>query len=326
MRRLSLPALALLALGSLFCAAQEFIVINPQRSAARYALLASVQVGRNPIFCAASPSGRKLFVSNHDGDSISIIDTVTMRESKRLRVGRGPLGIAFASERLAVVCNWRGREISLIDVPAGREVRRIRVGDGPVYVATSADGRYAYVSCQRADAVSVVDLMQRRKVRDIAVARGPTGVAVAADPPVLYVSCGPLGRLLAIDALRHEPAGQAELSLAGISPLAVNGQHLFALGAADTLLKIDAQTGQLVRRIPVGRSPFGIAIGGNHMYVSNPGAASISVVELESFSEVGTIAAGGVPRGLAVSPDLSALYVCDSAADQLRVISLGSSQ
>lgn len=321
MRHPPLHVLALLALSSIVWAAREFIVINPQRSAARYSDIASVPVGRNPIFCAVSPSGRKLYVSNHDEDTLSLIDTATMREIKRLRVGRGPLGIAFASERLAAVCNWRGRELSLIDVLAGREVRRIRVEDGPAYVAISGDGRYAYVSCQRAGTLSVVDLMLKRRMRDIAVTNGPTGVAVASDR--VYVSCGPLGRLLAIDPLRRQTIGQAELSLAGISPLAVQGQHLFALGAADTLLKIDARTGQLVRRIPVGKSPFGIAIGGDRMYVSNAGAANISVVELESFSEVGTIAVVGMPRGLAVSPDLSALYVCDSAANQLRVVSLG---
>jgi YVTN family beta-propeller protein len=81
---------------------------------------------------------------------------------------------------------------------------------------------------------------------------------------------------------------------------------------------------QLVATVPVGVSPFGLAIDDNASfgYVSNTGGNSVTVVDLTTNHAAGTIPlpAGSQPRGIAVTPDGGKVYVANSGTGTVSII------
>lgn len=76
--------------------------------------------------------------------------------------------------------------------------------------------------------------------------------------------------------------------------------------------------------IPVGNTPIAAIMSpdGSHVYVTNLGSSSISVIATASNTVTATItlAAGSQPQGAAVTADGSTLYVADPGHDSLLVI------
>ncbi|MCH2064286.1 MAG: ankyrin repeat domain-containing protein [Roseibacillus sp.] len=70
-------------------------------------------------------------------------------------------------------------------------------------------------------------------------------------------------------------------------PVALNGEHVFVTNTpADTVDVIDRKTRRIVRRIPVGIDPVGLALrpDGKELWVSNHVSDSVSVINLEKRS------------------------------------------
>jgi YVTN family beta-propeller protein len=81
-----------------------------------------IGVGRHPTAMAANSNGTRLFVTNSDEDSVSVIDTVANREIERIDVrlaenvlpGSSPEGVALgADEKLLYVANAHGNAVAV---------------------------------------------------------------------------------------------------------------------------------------------------------------------------------------------------------------------
>jgi YVTN family beta-propeller protein len=75
---------------------------------------------------------------------------------------------------------------------------------------------------------------------------------------------------------------------------------------------IDTTTNTVIATIPVGTTPFGVAVSpdGSTAYVTNVNSNSVSVIDTASNTVRTTIAAVGVqPFGLASTPDGTRVYV-----------------
>lgn len=84
--------------------------------------------------------------------------------------------------------------------------------------------------------------------------------------------------------------------------------------ADDTVSVIDTSTNLVVATVPVGHSPFGVAVhpGGAVVYVTNNGGNSISVIDATRNTVTATLAAGVYMAGLGVNPAGTRLYAAGS--------------
>jgi YVTN family beta-propeller protein len=80
-----------------------------------------------------------------------------------------------------------------------------------------------------------------------------------------------------------------------------------------TVSVVDTATNAVIATIPVGDSPFGVAVSpdGSKVYVTNLGSASVSVIDAATNTVTATIPVGLQPSGVAVTPDGSKLYVAN---------------
>ena len=93
----------------------------------------------------------------------------------------------------------------------------------PMGLVMSPDGKQLYASLGRARSIAIVDVAGRKFVRTIEdVGTRPWGLAVSADGRKLYTANGP----------------------------------------SNDVTVVDAEKLQIIRKIPVGKIPWGVAIGG----------------------------------------------------------------
>ena len=112
-------------------------------------------------------------------------------------------------------------------------------------------------------------------------------------------------------------------SLAGARPLAYVVHSL-----SNTVSVLDLGRGRVVKEIPVGKEPFGLAFSpdGQRAYVANAQSKEISVIDVSRHELLRNIATGSeLPAWVAVSSDGSYIYVTHERGNDVAVIAAGSS-
>jgi YVTN family beta-propeller protein len=295
-----------------------------------------VPVGRVPKGIAVSPDGEKIFVANSWGDTVSVIDAALLQVTNTYRAGFEPTSVALAGSAL-YTANRIGNDISVIDVASGQETRRLTAGRGVSYLATSgasliATHVYPNIGPYRTVPSSELTFIDTRgyyvQRRDqIENAAGMFHTAFSKD-----------GRL----------AITAQIRPKNLIPLA-HVEHGFALGNSIVVFGEDA--GEPVQLLidELDRyysMPFSVSITPDKRsaYVSTTGADSVTVIDVPKLlAFVRTLSArerkragndlsaashfvttridvGRSPKGMALSPDGSRLYVANRLDDSVSVI------
>ena len=75
-------------------------------------------------------------------------------------------------------------------------------------------------------------------------------------------------------------------------------------------------------QLPLGSGPWGIAVNPvtNRVYVSNPGANTVSVIDGATNAVVDSVAVGQSPMGIAVNPDTNRIFVANRNDNSVSVL------
>ncbi|HRY73229.1 MAG TPA: YncE family protein, partial [Spirochaetia bacterium] len=202
-------------------------------------------------------------------------------------------------------------------------------GSYPKVIASSPDGRRAYVTNWVSEDLSVFDAGTRSLLAKVKLGGTPRGLATSPDGKVLYVARFSGGSILRVrlDDLAVEtfwPAdGGAKRSLA----LDASRGRLYATDMdRGSLFVLDLGTGRLVAEVPLGWNPNGLALSpdGSRVYACTRGpngaegyerpgplAGELVAVDAESLAVVGRQWGGNQLTGLAVAPDGKRLVFTD---------------
>ena len=294
-----------------------------------------IEVGHVPRGISLSADGKQIYVASSWTDTVSVIDAMKLEVARELPAGFEPISaVADASGSTLYVANRVSNDISVIDLQSGREKKRLLAGRGASYLTTSGDGRvyathiYPNIGAYRKrpeSEITVVDaaqqsVVERKPLHNIA---GVFHIAMSAD--------GKLGVA-------------AQLRPKNLVPLA-HVEHGWVFGNSLTVFG-DGFDGMV--QVPLDELdryyalPFGVAIAPDKskIFVSTAGSDSVTVIDTarlarfarsqqHSFANdlsasanyvLARIAVGHNPRGLAVSPDGSRLYVADRMDDSINVI------
>ena len=110
-----------------------------------------------------------------------------------------------------------------------------------------------------------------------------------------------------------------------VDPVIRNRAYVVNAGT-NSVTAIDTVANAVVKTIPTGPSPKGVAIfrDANRAFVTNAGSDTISVVNTATNAVVSTISLpiGSAPRGIVVDPTTERLYVANSGTNTLAVIDI----
>ncbi len=299
-----------------------------------------IPVGRVPKGIALSPDGRRAYVVNSWSDDVSEIDLASFKVARTLRAGFEPTSVITDRQgAFLYTANRIGNDVSVIDLASGAETKRLLAGRGASYLALSPDGSRIYSThiypnltkfrTPLQSEVTVIDTARQMVVERY-------GLANAAG--IFHVALSRDGRLGIAAQLRPK----------NLVPLA-HIEHGWVIG--NTISVFGADAGELIQ-LPIDEleryftPPFGVAIAPDKsaVYISTTGSDSVTVIDVARLLKfirsltpaqrkvvandlsasanyvASRIAVGLAPKGLALSPDGSRLYVANRNDDTISVV------
>jgi YVTN family beta-propeller protein len=258
--------------------------------------IAEIEVGRDPNSIALTPDGQKAYVSNTGDNDVSVINLATQLNSESdIRVTLFPYEIAIAPNgKIAYVVNRRANLVSIIDIETDQNIGFIRTGQNPVRIAINSEGTVGYVVNFVSKNISVLDLVDRNVVDTFSIPGGP--FAINEGPFDITIS--PDNSMLLLGYIGEETS------------------ELVVLNTSD---------GTHIASIPVGIEPTDIEFtsNGRYAFVVNIDSNSVSIVDLDSMSNLGLdFEVGARPFDIELSPDETRAYVASADDDTVWVIDL----
>ncbi len=297
---------------------------------------------------AVSPDGNRIYVSNRDLDTLSVIDLGTGQlAGPPIVVGDGPLGVAVSpGGARAYVAN--GGENSIWEINTAKLTKvgdAITVGSKPLSIATHPTSSMAYVTNRSSDSVSVVDTVANKTVKTIRVGDGPEHMLLAPDEDRAYVTNLRDCSVTVINTARNRVSGDAVQVHAYPAALALSpdGSRLYITTAVPSgerpgcgasvdpreVIVIDTDT-----REPAGppitlpAEPFDVAVGADgRLYATLKENDEVVVIDTSTGQPASTpIPVGDGPTEIAASPDGGHLYVANSGSGTISVIDTAADQ
>ncbi|MCS7026486.1 MAG: hypothetical protein NZV14_16940 [Bryobacteraceae bacterium] len=122
---------------------------------------------------------KTIYITNSNGNSISIIDPEKKERIGTIATGRGPARIAMTPDGKTLVYNLQaGQAIGFADVSLRKQTAEIALGGDPLSLTLSPDGRYAFTGVQDQDKIFIISVPERKIVKVIATPKesGPDPV------------------------------------------------------------------------------------------------------------------------------------------------------
>jgi YVTN family beta-propeller protein len=304
-------------------------------------ILNKIKVGNKPYGVIIDKAGKRAYVSNQWSDNVSVVDLEAVKVLDTLSTGSGPAGLSFSrDEKFLYVVNSYSSDLSVIDLASGAEQKRLTTGSNPTGIQLSPDGKEFYVTARRA----VLTQYGEPMATELTVVNGETGriknyLEVESAYLMENVAFSPSGDLAFVTLIRPKnlvPTIQVErgwMMNHGFGVIEQNGE-----GRIIQLLTDEPQA--------YYPDPYDIVISpdGKKAFISNSGVNTITVIDIDSVRKlisestpemldmwpdnlgvssryvIKRISTGSNPKGLALSPDGSLLYVAEHLQDRVSII------
>ena len=211
-----------------------------------------------------SPDGTKAIVMAERNNAVDFYDPKTWTLIKKVPIPHNGVNHAeFTADGKTMVasCEFSGFLVR-IDLDTMAITGELNVGGKPVDVKLSPDGSVMFNANETKDGVTVVDWANMRELGFIPTAKGAHGLYPSRDGKQLYVTNRGAGSVSVIDFASRNVAGTWQFGgspdMGGVSS---DGKQLWLSGRYNSeVYVIDTTTGHLIKKIPVGQGPHGLAL------------------------------------------------------------------
>ncbi len=211
-----------------------------------------------------SPDGTKAIVMAERNNAVDFYDPKSWTLIKKLPIPhRGVNHADFTADGKTMVasCEFSGFLVR-IDLDRMEITGELNVGGKPVDVKLSPDGSVMCNANETRDGVSMVDWANMRDLGFIPTGKGAHGLYPSRDGTQLYVTNRGAGSVTVIDFATRNVMGNWHFGgspdMGGVS---TDGKQLWLSGRYNSeVYVIDTTTGQLIKKIPVGNGPHGLAL------------------------------------------------------------------
>jgi YVTN family beta-propeller protein len=306
-----------------------------------------------PIVCllavpVAAHAGRA-YVSNEDGQSVTVIDTDKAAVVATVQIGKRPRGLKLSQDgaQLFVAvsglpkcpptvpdeeCEKLERDLkadglAVMDTKTLKVLRVLHAGSDPEQFAIHPDGRI-FVANEDIATASVVDPKSGKVVARVKVGEEPEGVGVSPDGKWVLVTNESDNSISVIDAktlkeVHHIVVGKRPRDLA-FTP---DSRFAYVSGEFDaSLYRVGLPAGKPVERIIQMRKeakPMSVQLDSkrNRIFLSTGRGGTVAVIDLLPKPKLVTeIAVGARPWGIALSKDGSRLYTANGPSNDVSIV------
>ncbi len=181
---------------------------------------------------------------------------------------------------------------------------------------------YFFINQQQGASISVYSRHDLTLKTEIPSLPGPAGIAVHSKNPWFAVTHPEQGVVSFYDSIKLIPL--EHISVGG-SPFGVVfvGDYLFYTDwSGGEVVVINPGTREIIKKIPVGKSPAGLAVDvcNSHVWVLNRESDSVSVIDSQSLTVIKTIPVGKAPFTLAL--DERYAFIANTQGNTLSIVDL----
>jgi YVTN family beta-propeller protein len=304
--------------------------LMPDILAEENTVIATISVGDAPRGIAFDSANNRMYVTNWDDDTVSVINTATNGVIETISVGDAPYGMAFdfANNRL-YIANAFDNTISVINTATNAVDATIAAGTNPVGIAFDSANDRLYVTNYNQGIITVIDTDDNTIITTISVGGAgsfPQHIAFDSANNRMYVTEWKGHEVSVINTATN--AVDATIA-AGTNPVGIafdsaNDRMYVSISSDDVVKVINTATNVVDATISVGNSPREMAFdsANNRMYVSNLSDDTVSVINTATNVVDTTISVGDKPRGIAFDSANNRMYVVNNGDDTVSVIDI----
>jgi len=255
------------------------------------------------ILAGAAPAAAGLaIVLNSGEDTISLIDTVTYKETAKRPIGREPHHLMPTPDgRELIIGNAVGNDLVFLDPATGAMLGRTPQIADPYQLGFTPDRKWFVTAALRLDRVDIYEASQvghRRftLAKTLPLRSMPSHLAFAPDSRHVYVTAQDTGEVAAIDVIDQKVLWQAKVGPepAGIWLDAKRERLLTGIMGGDYVSVISTRDGRALDKIKVGKGAHQIYEdkGRSLLYVSARVDNTITAIDRDSLKVVRTYKAG----------------------------------
>ncbi|MDR5794216.1 beta-propeller fold lactonase family protein [Caballeronia sp. LZ008] len=255
-------------------------------------------------FAQATAHADDVIVLNSADASISVIDQGSQKVIDTYPVGKEPHHLmATPDNRSLIVANSVANNLVLLDPKSGKVQRWIPNIEDPYQLGFSSDRQWFVTNGLRLDRVDIYryDGKDFSLAKRVPLAKMPSHMIFTADSKIAFVTLQESGEVAAIDlatqtVLWKMPVGKAP---AGLWLTPGDKYLLIGMTGADYVAVVDWRERKIVKTIHTdkGAHNFRSLADGHHVLVSNRVGSTISILDQDNLTTVGTI------TGLLPGPD-----------------------
>ena len=267
---------------------------------------------------ALSMDGSQLYVGNLQGNTVSVLDTVTLDVLETISTP-SPAGLQMTPDGAALlVANYFANTIAIIDPLQNQIIAQgIAAGQGSnSFAVLEAPPKMLYralVADQGSDTVSVLDLQTGHTLASIPVGSSPLGIALTPDGKRAYVNNQGDSTVTVIDTVTNTTVGAPIPVVARPTSVAItsDGKRAFVISGAEskmsvidlTLSQVNAtvalpSAGDSVTLSPDGAKGYAMCVPGG-IAVFSPGSLTVTKV----------VPVASRPEFMALHPSLPRAFV-----------------
>jgi PQQ-dependent catabolism-associated beta-propeller protein len=276
-------------------------------------VLETIETCARPRGMKFNPARTHIYVGCGDDDTIALYDIATFKLVRRYRNIPAPETFDLHPDgRHLYISNEDDSEASVLDVESGDIVGQFPTGPEPEGVAISRDGRRVYVASEAANLIHVIDVQQKKVIKEILVGTRPRRFALSPDERELWVSAELAGEVDIIDTQSLEAKGKVEFNIRAlrrelITPVDLlitkDGSRAYvALGRANYVAVVNANTHEVIDYILVGKRPWGLQLSADEsrLWVANGLSDDVAIIDTKAHKVLISIPVGKVPYGILI--------------------------
>jgi PQQ-dependent catabolism-associated beta-propeller protein len=297
----------------------------------------------------------RLYVSNEDGHSVTVLDADSASTIATIAVGKRPRGIKLNLDgsRLFVAvsglpkcppsvpdeeCAKLERDlkadgIAIVDTATHKVVQVLHAGSDPEQFALSPDGRRLFVANEDAATMSVVDVRSGAVVGRVPVGREPEGVGITPDGRWVLITNESDDSVSIIDTgtLKIVKAVQVGKRPRDVA-FTQDGRAAYVSGEFDaSVYRMAVPQGEPVERVLQMRKearPMAVVLDSKRgrLYVSTGRGGTVAVIDSASHKLLAEVKVGTRPWGIALSQDGRWLYSANGPSNDISVIDTSTLQ
>ncbi len=299
-----------------------------------FTLVRQIALDGAPQAVIAHPAKATAYALAPEAGTIYEIEAATLKVTRRARVAQSAIGMRLAGDGRALWLLAREpRALLRVPLDSLRVASRIALAKEPAEFALDErrEGRLAAVSFAGDGSVALCDLEKAAAASMIEVGGGPVRiagfrkdgkhllVASAADRMMTILEVASGGVVVRLP-LPLEPAHFCFLP---------DGGQLFVSGPGmDAVVIVEPFSTQVGETMLAGRAPANLAVSvtADHsfLFVSNPEAGDVSVIDVDTRKLLVVVHAGMEPRQVLFTPDGQYALVLNSGSGDMAVIRIGA--